>query len=92
MDVTDETVRPRLAPGVRMRFDTARDQHVLLLPEAVLVLNATGAAIIELCDGTRTVPEVESGLRERFADVPDGEVASFVAQLLSRNGLEVRDG
>ena len=32
-----------LAPHVRMTFDAARGQHVLLSPETVWVLNDTGA-------------------------------------------------
>ena len=46
--------RPRLAPGVRYRWDQMREQHQLLFPEGLLVLNETGAAIVRLCDGRTT--------------------------------------
>ena len=55
----DDSARPRLAPHVRMRFDAARGQHALLSPRRSWVLNGTGAAIVELCDGRRTVAEIQ---------------------------------
>lgn len=89
MEVTDEAARPRLVPHVRMRFDTARGQYSLLSPEAVWVINDTGAAIVELCDGRRTVAEIQSELRSRFDQVADGDVRRFVAHLVTKHGMEV---
>ena len=81
--------RPRLARHVRMAFDPARGQHVLLTPEAVTVLNRTGAAVLELCDGQRTVTEIVAELRGRYASVDDGEVRVFLDRLAARRCLEV---
>lgn len=92
MDSVEETARPRLARHVRMRFDSARGQHVLLSPETVLMLNDTGASIVDLCDGTRTVAEIEAALRERYDTVVDGEVRRFVTELVSKHDLEVDHG
>ncbi len=92
MDLTDESARPRLAPHVRMRFDTARRQHTLLSPEAVLVINDTGAAIVELCDGRRTVAQIRAELHGRYDRVADDEVHDFVAGLVNRHALEMTDG
>ena len=85
------TGRPRLARGVKMRFDRTRDQHVLLLPETVVVLNATGTAILELCDGTRTVDEIVAALREAYGEVPEEQVLAYLGKLVERRHLEVRE-
>ena len=83
--------RPRLAPHVRLRYDRARGQHVLLTPEAVTVLNRTGAAVLELCDGQRTVSEIVAELRGRYACVDDDEVRVFVDRLAARRCLDIGD-
>jgi pyrroloquinoline quinone biosynthesis protein D len=85
------TGRPRLGRGVRMRFDRARDQHVLVLPETVVVLNATGAAILELCDGQRTVADIVAALRERYGEVPDEQVLGYLGKLAERRHVEILD-
>jgi pyrroloquinoline quinone biosynthesis protein D len=64
---------------------------VLLTPEAVTVLNGTGAAVLELCDGQRTVTEILAELRGRYAHVDDDEVRRFVDRLAARRCLEIGD-
>lgn len=91
MSETADTARPRLTSGVRMRFDAARDQHVLLSPEAVLVLNPTGAEIVELCDGERTITEIRAELRNRYGEVAAVEVRGFLDDLIARRGIELND-
>ncbi len=91
VQTADGTGRPRLARHVRLRFDPARGQHVLLTPEAVTVLNGTGAAVLELCDGQRTVAEIVAELRGRYAHVDDDEVRRFVDRLAARRCLEMGD-
>ena len=84
--------RPRLARSVRLRFDPARGRHVLLTPEAVTVLNGTGAAVLELCDGQRTVIEIVAELRGRYEHVDDAEVRLFLDRLAARRCVEVGRG
>jgi pyrroloquinoline quinone biosynthesis protein D len=86
------TSRPRLARHVRLTFDPARDRHVLLTPEQVTVLNGTGAAILRLCDGRRTVAEIVTELRGRYDRVDEAEVRLFLAQLTARRCVEAGDG
>lgn len=86
------TSRPRLAPHVRLAYDQARQRHVLLTPETVTVLNGTGAAILELCDGERTVSEILSELRGRYDHVAHDEVWVFLGGLLARRCVEVGHG
>ncbi|ADB75126.1 coenzyme PQQ synthesis D [Geodermatophilus obscurus DSM 43160] len=89
MQTASSADRPRLARSVRLRFDPARERHVLLTPEAVTVLNGTGAAVLELCDGRRTVTEIVAKLRGRYDRVDDDEVRAFVDRLTARRWLEV---
>jgi pyrroloquinoline quinone biosynthesis protein D len=86
------TSRPRLAPHVRLTYDQARQRHVLLTPETVTLLNGTGAAILELCDGRRTVAEILDELRGRYGRVPGDEVRLFLSGLLARRCVEVSRG
>lgn len=83
---------PRLAPHVRLKFDPARERYVLLAPETVSVLNGTGGAVLELCDGKRTAAEIAEELRGRYDDVVDDEVGLFLARLVARGYVEVSDG
>ena len=91
VQTVDGADRPRLARHVRLRFDPARGQHVLLTPEAITVLNGTGAAVLKLCDGQRTVTEILAELRGRYASVDDDEVRRFVDRLAARRCLEIGD-
>ena len=80
---------PKLAPHVRLRFDAARDQLVLLSPETIAVLNPTSAAILELCDGRHTVADIEAELGTRYHRVPDDEVQRFLTRLAARRCVEL---
>ena len=82
-------MRPRLAASVRLQWDAQRQQHVLLAPEKVVVLNATGAAILALCDGQRTVVEITATLAERFQRAVDADVDTFVSRLAARGLVEL---
>ncbi|OLT18200.1 pyrroloquinoline quinone biosynthesis protein PqqD [Pseudonocardia sp. CNS-139] len=84
--------RPRLARHVRLTFDRTRQRHVLLHPETVVVLHGTGAEILQLCDGRRTVAEIVAALAGRYRSVPDDEVRRFLDRLLARRWVELADG
>ncbi|MEO7164151.1 MAG: pyrroloquinoline quinone biosynthesis peptide chaperone PqqD, partial [Bdellovibrionia bacterium] len=49
---------PRLAVGCRRGVGS-----IILFPEGVIQLNATGAEIIQLCDGKKTVREIIQSLQ-----------------------------
>lgn len=86
------TNRPHLARQVRMEWDPVREQQVLLAPEGVLVLNQTGATILSLCDGERTVVEIVEELRGRYSHVADNEVRDFLARLVAKRWAELGNG
>ena len=84
--------RPELARHVRLTFDPAREQHVLLGPESVTLLNRTGADILNLCDGQRTVAEIVDELQRRYDRVVDDEVQHFIARLVAKRCVEISHG
>ncbi len=85
------TNRPHLARQVRMEWDPVREQQVLLAPEGVLVLNQTGATILGLCDGERTVVEIVEELRVQYSRVSGDEVRDFLARLVAKRWVELGD-
>jgi pyrroloquinoline quinone biosynthesis protein D len=85
------TNRPRLARRVRLEWDPVREQHMLLEPEGVLILNRTGAAILGLCDGERTVVEILEELRGTYNRVAGDEVRDFLSRLVARRLVELGD-
>lgn len=84
--------RPRLTRHVRLTFCRTRQRPVLLLPETVVVLHGSGADILGLCDGRRTVEEIVAELGTRYETVPDDEVRRFLTRLVARRCVELRDG
>ena len=85
------TNRPHLARQARLEWDPVRERQVLLAPEGVLVLNQTGATILGLCDGERTVVEIVEELRERYNRVDGDEVRDFLARLVAKRWVELGD-
>jgi len=85
------TNRPHLARQARLEWDPVRERQVLLAPEGVLVLNQTGAAILGLCDGERTVVEIVEELRGRYNRVADDEVRDFLSRLVAKRLVELGD-
>ena len=76
--------RPVLARHARYRWDNLRQQHQLVFPEGVLVLNESGAAIVQLCDG-RPLGEILAALELQFKDAPlETDVPVFLERLVER--------
>lgn len=86
------TNRPHLARQARLEWDPVRETQVLLAPEGVLVLNQTGATILGLCDGERTVIEIVEELGGRYDRVSGEEVRDFLARLVARRLVVLGDG
>jgi pyrroloquinoline quinone biosynthesis protein D len=84
--------RPRLARHVRLTFCRTRRRPILLHPETVVVLNGSGADILELCDGRHTVAEIVTELGARYDTVPGDEVRRFLTRLVARRCVELIDG
>lgn len=75
---------PALWRLARIDFDPVRQQHVLLYPEGAVLLNESGAAILQLCDGRRSVAAIADILRERYnCDVLD-DVTQYLSALMDK--------
>jgi pyrroloquinoline quinone biosynthesis protein D len=75
---------PRLWKLARLDYDSVRQRHVLLYPEGAVLLNDTGAAILELCNGNRTVGEIASILGERYHADVSADVAEYLQLMADR--------
>jgi pyrroloquinoline quinone biosynthesis protein D len=84
--VSSESSRPVLAPHARYRWDKLRQQHQLVFPEGILVLNETGTAIVQLCDG-RSLSELLAALSDQFPDADLREDVYAFLQRLVQKGL-----
>ena len=72
---------PRLHAKARLQHDGVRGRDVLLYPEGLVALNPTGAEILVLCDGVRSVADVVSALEQRYGS-PEGGVERDVTAFL----------
>ena len=83
MTMTPETV-PAVWRLARMEFDEVRQTRVLLYPEGVVLLNDTGAAILELCDGRRSIADIAAVLGEKYQCDVTADVIEYLSQLAER--------
>jgi len=81
---------PTLWRLARLDFDPVRQQHVLLYPEGAVLLNDTGTAVLELCDGHRSVAAIADILGERYHCDVLADVTEYLSQLAERE--LIRDG
>ena len=88
----DHEWRPRLASRARLKFDPIEKQEMLLFPEAALALNETGAAIVRLCDGARSINEIVDQLSNKYDNADRAaltrEVTNFLATIRARGLLQ----
>lgn len=89
MALTPSSV-PVLWRVARREFDPVRQQHVLLYPEGVILLNDTGNVILELCDGRRTIAAIADILGARYQCDVLSDVTEYLSALEERE--LIRDG
>lgn len=82
---------PSLWKLARLEFDPVRNQRVLLYPEGVVLLNDTGAAILDLVDGRRSVADIAADLKQRY-DCGDitGDIVEYLSGLAAQNLVRVQ--
>ena len=80
--------RPQLKPGCRV--SPAGD--MLLIPEGALRLQGPASRIVQICDGTRTLPEIVATLVEEFPGADHGKVheetSTFLMKLADRGVVQ----
>ncbi|HJY84807.1 MAG TPA: pyrroloquinoline quinone biosynthesis peptide chaperone PqqD [Candidatus Binatia bacterium] len=81
----DSTIwKPRLSSKARLRWDKVEKRHMLVFPEAALLLNETAAEILKLCDGERTIEQIVATLAQQFVGADRTVIADEVTDLLTR--------
>jgi pyrroloquinoline quinone biosynthesis protein D len=80
---------PKLWRMARLQFDAVRQRPVLLYPEGAVLLNDTGAAILELCDGSRTVSQIVNVLCERYQADVTTDVMEYLTLMAERELIRV---
>jgi pyrroloquinoline quinone biosynthesis protein D len=75
---------PKLWRMARLQFDPVRQRHVLLYPEGAVLLNDTGAAILELCNGANTVGQIVDLLGERYGADVSADVLEYLSNMTKR--------
>ena len=77
----DGSAKPRLPRGVKLRRDEVRQRWTLLAPERIFEVDATAAAVLELCDGERDLAAIVAELARRY-NAPAGVIEKDVAKML----------
>jgi pyrroloquinoline quinone biosynthesis protein D len=75
---------PRLWRLARLEFDPVRQRPIILYPEGAVLLNDTGAAILELCNGAHTVSQIVSILSERYNADVSSDVIEYLDDMARR--------
>jgi coenzyme PQQ biosynthesis protein PqqD len=73
--------RPRLPRGVKLRHDDVRGRWTLLAPERIFEVDATAAAVLQLCDGERDLAAIVAELAERY-NAPEAVIQKDVVAML----------
>ncbi len=86
----DFNKKPKLARQARLQYDNTRSQDILLLPERVVKLNKTAAAILKLCNGDLLVSEIIATLESQFQQQGlEPDVLEFLDDFSKRSWLDV---
>lgn len=90
MKQPDETISPRLAAGVRLKFDDVRGHWVVLAPERVIIPDETALEILRRCDGRVTLSAIIDELAASYdagREVIAVDVRQLVADLMDKGIL-----
>jgi pyrroloquinoline quinone biosynthesis protein D len=85
--------RPLITARARLKWDRREGRHLLLYPERGLALSETAAAILELCNGTRTLGDIAVEVARKYPDsdalTVQREVVTFLEELGRRGLIEM---
>ena len=87
--MTPDTTTPALHRTFRLQWEDAQQRWVLLYPEGMVMLNDSAAAILQRCDGHRSVAQIVDELQTLSGQpslAPD--VHAFVEHAFARGWLE----
>jgi coenzyme PQQ biosynthesis protein PqqD len=84
--------RPVLWRLARVDFDPVRNRPVLLYPEGAMLLNDTGAEILSLCDGQRTIADIAATLGAKYGGTDvTADVTTYLSALADRELVRYAD-
>ncbi len=75
------TSRPLLPRHIKLRHDDARDRWTILAPERVFTPDPIAVAVLQLCDGNRTVETIAAELAQTY-NAPQARILADIAALL----------
>ena len=84
---------PSLPRGVRLRYDEAREQWLLMGPERLFKLDPIALEILKRCDGERDLAAIVEDLARSFeaeAAAVETDVRAFLTDLAGRGMVALR--
>jgi pyrroloquinoline quinone biosynthesis protein D len=89
--IIDGMSKPTLARHARMRHDAVRDRWTILAPERVFTPDAIAIAVLQLCDGNRSVADIGRALSQIYSAPEERILADITAMLqdLADKGMVV---
>jgi pyrroloquinoline quinone biosynthesis protein D len=75
------TSRPALPRHIKLRHDKARNAWTILAPERVFTPDAIAVAVLQLCDGNRTVADIAGELAQTYK-APRETIEADIAAML----------
>ena len=84
--------KPRFPRGVRLKHDEVRGEWLLLAPERVLKIDAIARAVLERCDGVRSIEAIVDELASIYAadrQRIDKDVRAMLASLAEKRLIEL---
>ena len=84
--------RPRLPRGVRLKHDTVRGEWLLLAPERVVKANAVAVAVLERCDGARTLDDIVDDLTKTYSaarETIERDVKKLIGDLATKRMVDL---
>ena len=73
--------QPALPRQIKMRHDAARDRWTILAPERVFTPDAIAVAVLQLCDGVRSVEVIAAELAKTY-NAPKERILADITALL----------
>jgi len=83
--------KPQMPPYLKLRHDAGRGRWVLLAPERILTPDQTAVAVLQLCDGNRTVEDIAAKLAEEYSgpvDVITADVLDLLQGLADKGYIK----
>ena len=83
---------PKFPRGVRLKHDEARQEWVLLAPERLIKCDPIAAAVLQLCDGKRSLSEIVKLLASQFnadAGIIERDVTALLQVLSDKKMVQM---